>query len=145
MDVKAETVIARPREEVAAYALDPRNDTEWVANIKEVRLLTEPPTGVGSRVARVARFLGRRIEYVLETVEHEPLRRVRMRSVAGPFPMDVAYEFEDAPGGTLGRIRLRGDATGFFRLAAPLLAAASRRAIARDLESLKRRMEARAP
>ena len=144
MDVSAEVRIDRPRAQVAAYALDPRHDTEWVANIKEVRLLSDPATGVGSRVARVAKFLGKRVEYVLEVREHEPLARSRMVSVAGPFPMDVAYEFEDAgPGATLARIRLRGDATGFFRLAAPMLAAASRRAIRKDLEKLKRIVESR--
>ena len=144
MDVFAEVRIERPRAVVAAYALDPRHDTEWVANIREARVLGDPATGVGSRVARVATFLGRRVEYVLEVREHEPLARSRMVSVAGPFPMDVAYEFEDAaPGATLARIRLRGDATGFFRLAAPLLAAASGRAIRKDLEALKRLMESR--
>ena len=50
-----------------------------------------------------------------------------MHSVKGPFPMDVSYEFEEAPSeivetGTLVKIRVRGEATWFFKLASPLLA-----------------------
>jgi hypothetical protein len=65
-DITAETVVARPRREVAAYVVDWRNDPEWIGGITEARLLTGEPFGVGSRVARVAKFLGRRIEYVNE-------------------------------------------------------------------------------
>ena len=43
---------------------------------------------------------------------------------------------------TLARIRIQGDATGFFRLAAPLLAAQVRRSITRDVNNLKRVLEA---
>jgi hypothetical protein len=57
--------------------------------------------------------------------------------------MTVTYEFEDAPGGgTLMRIRTEGDASGFYRLAGPLLSRAVKRGVAGDLERLKTRLEA---
>jgi hypothetical protein len=65
-----------------------------------------------------------------------------MRSVKGPFPKEVAYEFEDAGPGTVMRIRNRGDASGFYKLARPVLAAAVRRGVARDLAELRRLLEA---
>lgn len=133
--------IGRSRSQVSEYAADWRNDREWIGALTDVRLLTDPPFGVGSRVARTASFLGRRIEYVNEVVEHEPGRRLLMRSVQAPFPMTVAYEFEDTDGGTLVRIRADGDASGFYRLAAPLLTRAVRRSIAADLARLKTRLE----
>jgi len=137
-DVTAETTIGRPREEVAAYATDWRNDREWIGALTEVRLVQEEPL----QVERVASFLGKRIEYVNEVVEHEPGRRLVMRSVKAPFPMTVVYEFEDADGGGTGmRIRAQGDASGFYRLAAPLLSRSVKRAIEGDLARLKQRLE----
>jgi uncharacterized membrane protein len=136
-DVTAEVRVARPREEVARYATDWRNDTEWIGALTDVELVGEEPL----RVRRVASFLGRRIEYVNEVVELEPGRRLLMRSVKAPFPMTVAYEFEDAGEGTLMRITTGGDATGFYRIAGPLLARAVKRGVEGDLARLKRRLE----
>jgi uncharacterized membrane protein len=137
-DVSAETTIERQREEVAAYAADWRNDKEWIGALDDVRLVQEEPL----QVARVASFLGKRIEYVNEVVEHEPGRRLVMRSVKAPFPMTVRYEFEDADGGgSLMRIRTQGDASGFYRLAGPLLARAVKRGLERDLRQLKANLE----
>jgi uncharacterized membrane protein len=143
-DVTVETVIARPRDEVARYTTDWRNDPSWIRAINGVRLVTEAPLRVGSQVERSATFLGRRIEYVNEVAELEPERRLAMRSVKAPFPMTVVYEFEDADGGTRVRIRAQGDATGFYRLAGPLLGKTVERAIAGDLARLKATLESRA-
>jgi uncharacterized membrane protein len=140
-DVTVETEIARPREEVAAYMTDWRNDTAWIGALTDVQLVGDGAFGVGSRVARTASFLGRRIEYVNEVVELEPGRRLAMRSVRAPFPMTVVYELEDAGARTRVRIRAQGDASGFYRVARPLLSRAVRRGIAGDLERLKRVLE----
>jgi uncharacterized membrane protein len=140
-DVTVETEIARPRDEVAAYVTDWRNDPSWIGALRDVRLETDGPFGVGSRVARVASFLGRRIEYVNEVAEYEPGRRLLMRSVKAPFPMTVLYEFEDAGDGTRVRIRAGGDASGFYRLAGPLLDRAVARGIRGDLARLKALLE----
>src|SRR5690349_19244672 len=113
---------------------DWRNDPTWIGALSNVRFVGDGPFGVGSRVARIASFLGKRIEYVNEVVELETARRLAMRSVAGPFPMTVVYELEDAGGATLVRIRAQGDASGFYRVAAPLLSRAVRRGITGDLE-----------
>lgn len=142
-NVSVETKVARPRTDVASWAMDWRNDRDWIGALRDVRLVSGEPFGVGSRVARVAAFLGRRVEYVNEVVEYEPGRRLVMRSVKAPFPMTVAYEFEDADGGTLVRVRAEGDASGFYRAAGPLLSRSVKRSIAGDLARLKRTLEAR--
>jgi hypothetical protein len=140
--VQVETTIRRSREDVAEYAMNPANDRSWIGALVEVNVLTEGPVGAGTRVERVAQFLGRRIEYVNEIVEYEPPTRLRMKSVKAPFPMTVDYEFADGDGGTLMRIRTGGDATGFYRLAGPLLDRAVERGVARDLKRLKAILEA---
>jgi hypothetical protein len=99
--------------------------------------------GRGTRVERIAGFLGRRIEYVNEIEEYDPPRRLAMRSVKAPFPMTVVYEFdEQGPNVTLARIRAGGDAGGFYSVAGPLLSQMVKRGIRRDLRALKKAMEA---
>jgi hypothetical protein len=99
VDVVSETVIASDRADVAAYACDPDNATEWYENIASVEWRSPRPLVVGSRLAFVAKFLGRRLEYTYEVRELMPGERFVMSTAEGPFPMETTYGFEDAPGG----------------------------------------------
>lgn len=74
VDVETDLVIERPRDEVAAYAGDPTHAPEWYVNIKSIEWKTEPPLRVGSRLAFVARYLGRRIAYTYEVVSRRRRR-----------------------------------------------------------------------
>ena len=87
IDVKAEVQIARTREDVAAYVVNPENDPLWIGGIKSTRMLTEPPVGVGTRVARVASFMGKRIEYTPEVMAYEAISLLTMRTNK-PFEME---------------------------------------------------------
>lgn len=140
IDVTAEVRVRRPRAEVAAYMVDPANDPTWIGGMREVRMETPPPVRAGSRVARVASFLGRRVEYVNEVTELDPARVLDMRSVKAPFPMRITYSFEDADAAgatTVVRNRVQGGPGGFFALFGPLLAPLVRRSVQQDLERLR--------
>jgi Polyketide cyclase / dehydrase and lipid transport len=140
--VLTQLVIDRPRAEVAAYAADPDNATRWYVNIKTVEWQTPPPLAVGSRVAFVAEFLGRRVAYVYEIMRLTPGRRLVMRTAEGPFPMQTTYTWEDADGdSTLMSLENAGDPSGFGRLASPFIARSMRRANRKDLGLLKRILE----
>lgn len=141
VDVVTTVDIARPRDEVAAYAADPDNATRWYENIRSVEWETAPPLAVGSRVAFVARFLGRRLAYTYEVLELVPGRRMVMSTAQGPFPMTTTYEWVDVPAGTRMTLRNAGEPSGFARAGAPVLARAMRRANAKDLQRLKELLE----
>ena len=142
VEVLTQVVIDRPRAEVAAYAADPDNATRWYVNIKSVEWQTPRPLAVGSRIAFVAEFLGRRLEYVYEVTQLEPGRRLVMRTPAQPFPMETTYTWEDADGGgTLMSLENSGAPSGVSRLATPFIARSMRRSNRKDLDLLKRILE----
>lgn len=141
VDVVTEAYIAAPPDRVAAYAGDPANAPEWYANIDSVEWLTPPPAAPGSRMAFVARFLGRRLAYTYEVVELVPGRRLVMRTAQGPFPMETTYTWEPDGTGTRMSLRNRGEPSGFAGIAAPVMAAAMRRANRKDLAALKAILE----
>jgi uncharacterized membrane protein len=144
VNVLTEIVIDRPRDEVAGYAGDPANAPHWYANIKSVEWKTPPPVGVGSRMAFVASFLGRRLEYTYEVVEFMPSERLVMQTSQGPFAMQTTYTWEDAGDGrTRMALRNMGEPSGFSGVAAPVMAAAMRRANTKDLARLKKLLELR--
>ena len=143
VDVQTEIEIDRPREEVAAYASDPDNATAWYENIERVEWKTAPPVAVGSRIAFVARFLGRRLAYTYEIRELVPGERLVMSTADGPFPMETTYTWgATADGATRMTLRNRGEPSGFSTLVAPMLAGAMRRANRKDLRRLKAVLEA---
>jgi uncharacterized protein YndB with AHSA1/START domain len=145
VDIITETVIDRPRAAVAAYAGDPDKAPEWYVNIKSVEWKTPPPMAVGSRLTFVAHFLGRRLAYTYEIVELVPGERLVMRTSEGPFPMETTYTWASlGESRTRMTLRNRGQPSGFGKLAAPLMAAAMRRANRKDLARLKTMLERQA-
>jgi hypothetical protein len=142
VDITTSTVIDRPVADVAAYAADPSNAPEWYANIASVEWITLPPLQVGSKVAFVARFLGRRLEYTYEFIELTGERLV-MQTAQGPFPMETTYIWAPEGGrATRMTLRNRGAPAGFATMVAPFMSAAIRRANRKDLANLKSILEA---
>jgi hypothetical protein len=142
VDVLTSIEIARPRTVVAAYAADPDHATEWYSNIVSVEWQTPRPAVEGSRVAFVARFLGRRLSYTYVIREIVPDERFVMSTEQGPFPMHTTYAWADTPsGGTRMTLQNTGEPSGFGTITAPVMAAAMRRANRKDLARLKEILE----
>jgi Polyketide cyclase / dehydrase and lipid transport len=142
VDVLTETTIRRPVGVVSSYAADPTHAPEWYVNIDSVEWRSPPVVEVGSKVAFVARFLGRRLAYTYELTEVVDGKRLVMRTAQGPFPMETSYTWS-AVGADTTRMTLRnrGEPAGFSRLAGPFMSMAMRRANRKDLRRLKNILE----
>jgi uncharacterized protein YndB with AHSA1/START domain len=141
VDVLTDVVIAAPVERVASYAADPTNAPEWYENITAVEWKTSPPLALGSQVAFVASFLGRRLAYTYEIAEWVPGERLVMRTAEGPFRMETTYTWTADGEGTRMTLRNRGEPKGFAKVGAPMMAAQMRRANRTDLDKLKGLLE----
>ena len=142
VDVETSIEIECPRSMVAAFVSNPDNATQWYVNIQSITWETTPPAVVGSRIAFVAQFLGRRITYTYEVQEIAPRERFVMSTAQGPFPMQTTYSWQDTEsGGTRMTLRNSGEPSGFGKMAAPMMAAAMRKANQKDLARLKMILE----
>lgn len=143
IDIQVHVVINRPRAEVAAFMFDPNNDLIWTNGVVEVTPRQEGRLAKGGQVERVSKFLGRRLHYVIDVLDAKDDDYVEMLTTS-PFEMRVRYSLEDEPAGTRATIRASGGGTGFYRMAAPLLARMVKRAIQGDLDTLKEYLDGHA-
>lgn len=144
VDVVTERVIHRDPAAVASFVSDPANAPRWYSNIESVEWKSNPPLEVGSEMAFVARFMGRRLAYTYEVTEFVEGERLVMKTRDGPFPMETIYEwFKTDSGDTRMVLRNRGEPAGFSRVAGPVVERAMRRANEKDLAALARLLEAK--
>ena len=142
IDVLSRIEIKAAIEKVYEYSSNPDNAPEWYVNIKSVEWKTPPPLQVGSRIAFVAHFLGRKLAYTYEFTELVPKARLVMRTAEGPFPMETTYTWRTIKdGNTEMTLRNRGLPKGFSALFTPFMKAMMKRANKNDLQRLKRIME----
>jgi uncharacterized membrane protein len=144
VDVNTEIIINCPINEVAKFASDPDNATKWYVNIKSVEWKSPKPLQIGSHIAFIAQFLGKKLAYTYEVVENVPNKKFVMRTADGPFPMETTYTWESKDGNTTHMtLRNRGTPAGFSKLFAPFMVVMMRKANNNDLKTLKSVLESR--
>lgn len=142
VNVFTEITINAPLAIVADFAANPDNAPIWYANIKSADWKTPKPLTVGSQVAFVAHFLGRKLAYTYEFTELIPRQKLVMRTAEGPFPMETTYTWTAIDDQTTRMtLRNKGNPAGFSKLFTPFMAAMMRRANTKDLISIKKIIE----
>lgn len=134
-------IIQRPIEEVFIYVSNLSNGPEWQSGLFEVRRITPEPTGIGSQYASVRKFLGRKLEAVVEVVGFEPNRKFVIKSPAGSTPFEETFLFEPAAEGTRLTTELELHSVGIMGLAEPLIARSLKREMDADFGDLKDLLE----
>jgi uncharacterized membrane protein len=142
MKVDTSVEINRPIEEVFAFVADPTTAPKYSSTWVESSLVGTGPMRVGSKVKRVARFIGRRLEMTAEVTEYEPNHKLSGRSVGGPIPGKIEFRFEPTGSGTRVQVRVDAQAEGVFKLADPVLSGVAKHAWDTDLAALKALLEA---
>lgn len=124
MPFKAEEsiIIDRPRQEVWDYVID--HDDWRRPDVLEVRKLTDGPPGEGTRYEDTVRLMGREMMTVNEVLQFEPPRYISWTQVGDEGPartVEGSYELESRDGRTRFTLSGEYEASGLFRLLAPLI------------------------
>ena len=135
--VEVAVTVRRPADEVFALLAEVTNNPTWQGGMRSCTW-TLPTT-----YDQVAHFLGRDVVSSFVVAHLEPGRRVRFRSTSGPFPIEETRTVEPVEAGS-SRVTavVAGDASGFFRVAAPLLRTLVARSVRGDYRRLVERLEA---
>jgi uncharacterized protein YndB with AHSA1/START domain len=136
--------IARPPEEVFAYATDPARFGEWQDDVVGVRVDGGGPPGVGSRFTTVRRVGGAERTMTQEITEASAPRRWAARAVDGPVRPNATVTVEPLGDGAGSRVTFSLDFEG-HGIGRPLLPMIRRQAVKqapRSYRKLKERLEA---
>jgi len=132
--------VARPVEDVFAYATDPAKVPEWNAMVEGVTA-TESPLRAGTKTRIRMRLLGRTIDGTQQVLEHEANRRLVVRTDQ-PFRVTDTWTFDAIGSKTRVSFASEGSPGGFFRLAEPIVARIAKKQLQAQLDTLKEILEA---
>jgi uncharacterized protein YndB with AHSA1/START domain len=133
--------INRPIEEVFAYVSDLPRGPEWQPGLVEVRRITKGPDGVGAQFSGVRKFMGRKMESVIEFTTYEPNKKLVFKSISGNSPIVQSFLFEPTDVGTKLTARLELQTSGLIGLAKPLIASSLKRDVDNNYDILKNLLE----
>jgi hypothetical protein len=98
MQIIRESVeIEKPAETVAHFIADPVNTALYDVNVLELHQESTEARGKGTRDRGVARVAGRRMPFVTEVVEWEPLRTV-YRTIEAPMTWTMEFKVDPLGG-----------------------------------------------
>jgi uncharacterized protein YndB with AHSA1/START domain len=98
--------IARPPEEVFAYATDPSRFAEWQSDVVRVRVLD------GNRFTTTRRVGGTDRTMTQEIIRNDPPRAWAVSGVEGPIRPQATITVEPVAGGTSARVTFTLDFAG---------------------------------
>jgi uncharacterized membrane protein len=133
--------IARPVEDVFAFASDFANDTRWSGAIKVSEQTSDGPLGLGTTVHQVGELMGQRVETSGSIVTFEPGSLICYRSDTPPVPHQECRAFEATANGTRVVVVLEARLSGMYRLAEGMIRGATEKQMRADLAALRSLLE----
>lgn len=146
IEVTSEVLVDRPVDVVFDYLADPTNNPAWQDGMVACSWRSDPPIAVGSVYEQHATMMGRQIESVFEVTAYDgegDERSITIRTIESTFPIEVTRTVVATGDGTSrASAVVRGDASGVFRLAEPLMRRVVQRSVRGDYARLKQVLEA---
>lgn len=136
-------VVERPIEEVFAYLTDLERVPEWQTNVLFLQLQSGS-LRPGAQLVELRKFLGRKIESVVEVTEYDPPHRYTIKTQSGPIPFEISNVLSESGGGTRIDAAVEGEPGRFFGLIEWRVVKAVERELWNSLATLKDILEARA-
>ena len=87
-----------PAEAISEFMFDPKNDTQWLGGVIEIKSVSTDAINEGTEIHRIAHFLGKDIDYILVVKKIIKGKQLSTESIKSPFPMKVDYLVEDVEG-----------------------------------------------
>jgi uncharacterized protein YndB with AHSA1/START domain len=138
-----ETVfVERAIEEVFAYLTDLERVSEWQTNVLFLQLQGPGRLRPGARLVELRKFLGRKVESIVEVTEYEPPHRYTTQVQSGPIPFEISNFLTETEGGTRIDAAVDGDPGRFFGLVEWRVVKAVERELWNSLATLKDILEA---
>ena len=134
--------INRPVEEVWDFIGSFENTTRWSRGVLEARQTSDGSLGVGSTLQTVVKAFGRRRTADYLVTEYEPNHAFAFEVTSGPMTSRARYSVEPAGAGTRLTASGEAQATGLYKLLAPVLVRTLERHSQDDLTNVKRILEA---
>lgn len=143
MRVEESIEINRPLNEVFNYISDARNYPNWMAHALEVRTDAPRPPRQGDTFMLAIKSVGRRFETPYERTSYEIGRRFTDQALGGPIPDHRWHStFQEMPNGTRLTRTVDVESSGLLKLLEPLQKRSAARQLRKDLETLKKVVEA---
>jgi uncharacterized membrane protein len=133
--------IARPVEDVFAFAGDYRNDPRWRKGVVSMQHEPPGPPALGTVTTETMKFMGRPSCTVGEVTEYLDCRRTAFRSLQGPVECHGFRLFAPSRGGTQFTYSLTLKPRGPLRLFEFLLKSIFQRQVQADLRRLQKLLE----
>ena len=142
IEITATTTISRSADEVFTYLADMGNNPEWQKGMQSCEWTSDGSIDVGSTYDQVAGFLGKEIRTSFEVTEFEPGTKIRIKSTSGPLPLDITRSVHALDESTCEvRAVIRGDSSGLFKVATPIMKRMVNRNVQADYRRLKSLLE----
>lgn len=142
IDLTVETEITAAPADVAAVMFDPQRDPEWMSVVKTVDVI-DPALQPGARVKRTASVFGHELAWTTQVEAVHFPHVLTLRVIDGPFTGVISYNIQRSAGGSLVRIRNKGETTKLGFLPAAVIEEPMRTGLAADLGRLKAIIEGR--
>lgn len=139
--VETSVHIERNPDDVFDFISNFENNPRWQSGMVSAKFISQAPLRIGSTYSLVAKFLGRPVISTFEVIEYEPNRMIKAASTSGSFPITFTRIVTPHNNGTLVSAIIEGDASGFFKLAEPILGRMVQRSVEGDYRNLKQILE----